>query len=99
MTVPLLCCSSVLFVLYSLCDYGFYQAVAAPESVVRLLQAGEYRNIPETLHHFHSLAMLLSLTVAGLEFSLPYDILWKKINADVVASAPVLSISTRFFLH
>jgi NADH-quinone oxidoreductase subunit L len=54
----------------------------------------------EALHHSHGLAMLLSLTVASIGILVAFTTYyWKKINADAVASAPVLKYLYKFFLN
>jgi NADH:ubiquinone oxidoreductase subunit 5 (subunit L)/multisubunit Na+/H+ antiporter MnhA subunit len=54
----------------------------------------------ETLHHSHGLAMLLSLSVAGIGILVAFTTYyWKKINADTVASAPVFKYLYKFFLN
>jgi NADH-quinone oxidoreductase subunit L len=107
MTVPLVAFAVLsFFAFYSFNPFGassgwFYQAVARPESVVPVEVAAVNTELfAEALHHSHGLAMLLSLTVAGIGILVAFTTYyWKKINADAVASAPVLSFFYRVFLN
>jgi NADH-quinone oxidoreductase subunit L len=107
MTVPL----SVLAVLsffafYSFNPFGassgwFYHAVVRPESVVPAAVAAVNSEVfTEAVHDSHGLAMLLSLLVAAVGILIAFTTYyWKKIDADAVASAPVLKYLYKFFLH
>jgi NADH-quinone oxidoreductase subunit L len=107
MTLPLVVLAVLsFFAFYSLNPFGassgwFYQAVIRPESVVPSAAAATNTEMfTEVLHHSHGLAMLLSLSVAGLGILIAFiTYYWKKINADAVASAPVLKYLYKFFLN
>jgi NADH-quinone oxidoreductase subunit L len=107
MTIPLIVFAVLsFFAFYSFNPIGassgwFYQAVARPESVVpAAVAAVNTEMFTEALHHSHVLAMLLSLTVAGIGILIAFaTYYWKKINADDVASAPVLKYLYTFFLN
>jgi len=107
MTVPLVVLAVLsFFAFYSFNPIGassgwFYHAVTRPESVVPAAAAAVNTELfTEALHHAHSLAMLLSLTVAGIGILIAFTTYyWKKINADAVAAAPVAKVLYRFFLN
>lgn len=107
MTIPLIGFAVLsFFAFYSLNPIKaaagwFYRAVERPESVVpAAVAAAGAEPFAEALHHVHSLAMLLSLTLAGIGILLAFTTYyWKKINADVVAEAPVLKHLYKFFLN
>ena len=107
MTVPLIAFAVLsFFAFYSFNPFGassgwFYQAVTRPESVVPTMVAAANTEIfTEALHHSHGLAMLLSLSVASIGILIAFTTYyWKKINADAVASAPVIKYLYKFFLN
>jgi NADH-quinone oxidoreductase subunit L len=107
MTVPLIIFAVFsFFAFYSFNPIGassgwFYRAVVRPESVVpEAVAAVNAETFGEALHHAHGLAMLLSLAVAGFGILIAFTTYyWKKINADAVASAPVLKVLYKFFLN
>jgi len=107
MTLPLIVLAVLsFFAFYSWNPIGassgwFYQAVTRPESVVPVaVAAAKIETFTEVLHHSHVLAMLLSLTVAGAGILAAFaTYYWKKIDADAVASAPVLKYIYIFFLN
>jgi NADH-quinone oxidoreductase subunit L len=107
MTLPLVVLAVLsFFAFYSWNPFGassgwFYQAVSRPESVVPAAVApANTETFTEALHHSHGLAMLLSLTVASIGILVAFTTYyWKKINADAVASAPVLKYLYKFFLN
>jgi NADH-quinone oxidoreductase subunit L len=107
MTVPLVIFAVLsFFAFYSFNPIGaasgwFYRAVERPESVVPIaLAAANTEMFTEELHHSHSLAMLLSLTMASIGILVAFTTYyWKKINADAVASAPILRSVYKFFLN
>ncbi len=101
MTIPLiiLACLS-FFAFYSFNPIGassgwFFHAVERPMTVVpSAVSAAPAEVFEEALHESHSLAMILSLSVAGLGILLAFaTYYWKKINADAIsrAIAPVHS--------
>jgi NADH:ubiquinone oxidoreductase subunit 5 (subunit L)/multisubunit Na+/H+ antiporter MnhA subunit len=67
----------------------FFAAIERPESVVpAIVAAANIESFEEALHHVHSLAMTLSLIVAGTGILLAFTTYyWKKISADAVAKA------------
>ncbi|MGB2867139.1 MAG: NADH-quinone oxidoreductase subunit L [Bacteroidota bacterium] len=93
MTIPLIVFAVLsFFAFYSLNPFGaasgwFYHAVERPESVVpAIVAAAGTLQFEEALHHSHILAMVLSLTVAGIGILAAFmTYYWKKISADVVA--------------
>jgi NADH-quinone oxidoreductase subunit L len=107
MTIPLIVFAVLsFFAFYSWNPIGaasgwFFHAVERPESVVPLAAAAANTETFEAaLNHTHSWAMLLSLTVAALGIFVAFSTYyWKKINADAVASAPVLKWLYKFFLN
>jgi NADH-quinone oxidoreductase subunit L len=107
MTIPLIIFAVLsFFAFYSMnpikaASGWFYQAVQRPESVVPIaVAATNAETFNEAIHHMHGLAMLLSLTVAGIGILIAFaTYYWKKINADAVASAPVLKWLYKFFLN
>ena len=107
MTVPLIAFAVLsFFAFYSFNPFGassgwFYQAVTRPESVVPTMVAAANTEIfTEALHHSHGLAMLLSLSLASIGILIAFTTYyWKKINADAVASAPVIKYLYKFFLN
>jgi NADH-quinone oxidoreductase subunit L len=95
MTLPLIGFAMMsFFAFYSFNPFGaadgwFFDAIQRPETVVpaatAALGAGEFN---EAVHHAHSTAMILSLTMAGLGILLAFATYrWQKINADAVAGA------------
>jgi NADH-quinone oxidoreductase subunit L len=107
MTVPLVLFAVLsFFAFYSFNPIGaasgwFYRAVERPESVVPIATAAANSDMfTEALHHSHSLAMLLSLTVASIGILVAFTTYyWKKINADAVANAPILQLLYKTFLN
>ena len=107
MTVPLVAFAVLsFFAFFSFNPFGassgwFYRAVVRPESVVPAAVAAVNTELfAESLHHSHGLAMLLSLIVASIGILVAFTTYyWKKINADAVASAPVLRYLYKFFLN
>ena len=107
MTVPLSILAVLsFFAFYSFHPFGassgwFYQAVVRPESVVpAAVAAAKTEVFTEALHEFHGLAMLLSLSLATVGILVAFGTYyWKKINADAIASAPVLKYLYKFFLN
>ncbi|MBI3586664.1 MAG: NADH-quinone oxidoreductase subunit L [Ignavibacteriales bacterium] len=93
MTIPLMVFAALsFFAFYSPNPFGaasgwFFDAIHRPESVVPLAVAAVgIETFEEALHHSHSLAMILSLTVAGLGILIAFTTYyWKKISADAVA--------------
>ncbi|MBI3788941.1 MAG: NADH-quinone oxidoreductase subunit L [Ignavibacteriales bacterium] len=93
MTIPLMVFAVLsFFAFYSPNPFGaasgwFFDAVRRPESVVpAAVAAVGIEPFEEALHHSHSLAMILSLTVAGLGILVAFaTYYWKKISADAVA--------------
>jgi NADH-quinone oxidoreductase subunit L len=107
MTLPLIVLAVLsFFAFYSWNPIGassgwFYQAVTRPESAVPIAVAAVNTEMfTEVLHHSHVLAMLLSLTVAITGILVAFATYsWKKIDADAIASAPVLKHLYNFFLN
>ncbi len=107
MTIPLIIFAILsFFIFYSInpiqaSSGWFYNAVVTPESVVPSAVAPANSVIfNEALHNMHGLAMLLSLTVAGIGILIAFaTYYWKRINADSVANAPVLKWLYKFFLN
>jgi NADH-quinone oxidoreductase subunit L len=95
MTIPLIVFAVLsFFAFYSFNPIGaadgwFYHAVERPESVVPATVAAAGTGIfEEALHHSHVMAMILSLTVAGIGILTAFATYhWKKINADAVAGS------------
>jgi NADH-quinone oxidoreductase subunit L len=93
MTIPLIVFAILSFyVFYSFNPFGassgwFFQAMERPEFVVpATVQAVSGGVFDESLHHAHSTAMMLSLSVAGLGILLAFTTYyWKKIDADALA--------------
>jgi NADH-quinone oxidoreductase subunit L len=93
--IPLMILAALsFFFFYSFNPFGaasgwFFHAVERPESVVpALVAAAGIEQFEEALHHVHSTAMYLSLTVAGIGILLAFmTYYWKKISAEAVASA------------
>ena len=93
MTVPLMVFAALsFFAFYSFNPFGassgwFYAAVPRPASVVPgTVAAPGVEAFEEALHHSHSLAMILSLTVAGIGILAAFGTYyWKKISADAIA--------------
>lgn len=93
MTIPLIVFAVLsFFAFYSPNPFGaasgwFFDAIRRPESVVpAAVAAAGIESFEEALHHSHSLAMILSLTVAGLGILIAFaTYYWKKISADAVA--------------
>lgn len=94
MTIPLIAFAVLcFFAFYSFNPVGassgwFFHAIERPESVVPAsVQAAGIETFEEALHHSHTPAMLLSLTVAGLGILLAFmTYQWKKINAEAWAA-------------
>jgi NADH-quinone oxidoreductase subunit L len=93
MTVPLVVLAVLcFFAFFSLNPFGapsgwFYGAMPRPETVVPASVAAAGAESFETaLHHTHTAAMGLSLTMAALGILIAFlTYYWKKINADAVA--------------
>jgi NADH-quinone oxidoreductase subunit L len=94
MTIPLIVFAVLsFFAFFSLNPFGassgwVYSALPRPESVVPASMAAAGPELfEETVHHGHSLAMVLSLLVAGLGILVAFaTYYWKKIDADAVAA-------------
>jgi NADH-quinone oxidoreductase subunit L len=94
MTIPLIVFAVLsFFAFFSLNPFSassgwVYSALPRPESVVPTsVAAAGIEEFETSVHHTHSLAMLLSLTVAGLGILLAFvTYYWKKVDADVVAA-------------
>ena len=107
MTIPLIMLAVLsFFAFYSFNPIGassgwLYHAVIRPESVVPAAVAAANTEVfTEALHHSHILAMLLSLTMAGIGIYIAFaTYYWKKIDADAIASAPVIKYVYKFFLN
>ncbi|MGH2569062.1 MAG: NADH-quinone oxidoreductase subunit L, partial [Bacteroidota bacterium] len=99
MTIPLVVFAVLsFFAFYSFNPFGaadgwFFSAVERPASVVpATVAAAGIEQFDETLHHSHTLAMILSLLVAGTGILVAFATYsWKKVNADEIAMklAPV----------
>jgi NADH-quinone oxidoreductase subunit L len=99
MTIPLIVFAVLsFFAFFSLNPFGaadgwVFSALPRPESVVpSTLAAVGAEKFEEAVHHTHSLAMVLSLVMAGLGILVAFmTYYWKKINTDTVAakSGPV----------
>jgi NADH-quinone oxidoreductase subunit L len=93
MTIPLIVFAVLcLFVFFSMNPIGaasgwVYKALPRPESVVpAAVAAAGAEQFEEAVHHSHSLAMVLSLLVAGLGILVAFaTYYWKKIDAETVA--------------
>ncbi|HTY37924.1 MAG TPA: hypothetical protein VMH23_12475, partial [Bacteroidota bacterium] len=93
MTIPLIVFAILsFFAFYSFNPFGassgwVFGALPRPESVVPAgVAAAGTELFEETVHHSHVLAMVLSLTVAGLGILLAFaTYYWKKIDADAIA--------------
>lgn len=99
MTIPLIVLAALsFFAFYSFNPFSassgwFYEkittpVVAVPESVA----AASTEEFVEEVHHQHTLAMILSVSIAGLGILIAFlTYYWKKISADAVANklAPV----------
>lgn len=93
MTIPLVIFAVLsLFVFYSFNPFNasagwYFTYVERPASVVPAAQqAASAETFEDALHHAHTPAMLLSLTVAGLGILFAFaTYYWKKFNADAVA--------------
>ncbi len=94
MTIPLVVFAILsFFAFYSFNPVGassgwFFHAMERPESVVPAsVQAPGIEAFEEAIHHAHTPAMILSLTVAGLGILLAFATYqWKKISADAWAA-------------
>ena len=105
MTIPLIVFAVLsIFIFYSPNPIGaasgwVYSALPRPESVVPATAAAAGTEVfEEAVHHSHTLAMVLSLLVAGLGILIAFGTYyWKKISADNIAatSGPVY----RFLLN
>ena len=95
MTVPLIVFAVLsFFAFYSFNPFGaasgwFYDVIRRPESVVpAAVAAAGIEPFEEALHHSHTLAMILSLSVAGLGILIAFaTYYWKKISADSIAES------------
>jgi len=105
MTIPLVVFAVLsFFAFYSLNPIGaasgwFYAAMPRPETVVPAsVAAAGIETFEGELHHSHSLAMVLSLTVASIGIVLAFvTYYWRKISADAVAES--LKPVHRFLLN
>jgi NADH-quinone oxidoreductase subunit L len=94
MTIPLLVFAVLsIFIFYSPNPIGaasgwVYSALPRPESVVPATAAAASTEVfEEAVHHSHTLAMVLSLLVAGLGILIAFGTYyWKKISADNIAA-------------
>ncbi len=94
MTIPLIVFAVLsLFIFFSPNPIGasagwVYSALPRPESVVpAVVAAAGIEQFEEALHHSHSLAMILSLIVAGIGILVAFaTYYWKKIDADSLAA-------------
>ena len=94
MTIPLIVFAVLsTFVFFSPNPIGasagwVYAALPRPESVVpATVAAAGIEQFEEAAHHTHTLAMILSLLVAGIGILVAFTTYsWKKINADTVAA-------------
>jgi NADH-quinone oxidoreductase subunit L len=103
MTIPLVVFAVLsIFVFYSFNPIGaasgwFYQAIERPMSVVPVaVQAASTHVFEEALHHAHTLAMILSVLIAGLGILLSYVVYrMKKIDPDKVSASiqPLYNLS------
>ena len=95
MIIPLIVLASLsFFVFYSFnpltpADGWFYHAIERPVTVVPASLASASSEVfEEAMHHEHTTAMYLSLTVASLGILFAFlTYYWKKISADAFASA------------
>jgi NADH-quinone oxidoreductase subunit L len=95
MTIPLIVFAVLsFFVFFSPNPIGasagwVYSALPRPESVVpAVVAAAGIEQFEEAVHHSHTLAMILSLLVAGIGILAAFATYrWKKINADNVAAS------------
>lgn len=93
MTIPLIAFAVLsFFAFFSLNPFGaasgwFYAAMPRPETVVPVgVAAAGTETFEEALDHSHSLAMVLSLSMAGIGILVAFATYhWKRINADAVA--------------
>ena len=107
MTIPLVALAVLSFFAFysfnpiSASSGWLSHAVLRPESVVPAnVAAANTEVFTEALHHSHILAMLLSLTMAGIGIYIAFaTYYWKKIDADAIASAPILKYVYKFFLN
>jgi NADH-quinone oxidoreductase subunit L len=94
MTIPLIVFAVLsFFVFFSPNPIGasagwVYSALPRPESVVpAVVAAAGIEQFEEAVHHSHTLAMILSLLVAGIGILAAFaTYYWKKIDADSVAA-------------
>lgn len=95
MTIPLIVFAILsFFAFYSFNPFGaadgwFFDAIIRPvTSVPESVSATVSASFNEALHHAHSLAMILSLSVAGSGILLAFVVYrWNKISADAVAGS------------
>lgn len=105
MTVPLVAFAVLSFFgFYSLNPFSatsgwFFSALTRPESVVPTsVQAAPAAVFEEAIHHSHTAAMLISLTVAGLGILGAFAVYqWKKVSADDLAARfqPLYNLSVK----
>jgi NADH-quinone oxidoreductase subunit L len=94
MIIPLIVFAAVsFFAFYSWnpidANHGwFYTKIVTPESVVpETVRATDAEKFAEKIHHQHTLAMVLSLSIAGLGILLAFLFYyWKKLSTDKVAN-------------
>jgi len=95
MTIPLIIFAVLsFFAFYSFNPFGaasgwFFEALQRPLSVVPAgIAAAGIEQFNDAVHHSHSTAMILSLSVAGLGILVAFAAYyWKKINADSIAAS------------
>ncbi|MBI2619688.1 MAG: NADH-quinone oxidoreductase subunit L [Ignavibacteriales bacterium] len=93
MTIPLVLFAILSFFAFfspnpfGAADGWFFEAIQRPVSVVPAgVAAAGAEMFEEALHHSHTTAMILSLTMAGIGILLAFaTYYWKKINADAIA--------------
>lgn len=95
MTVPLMILAALSFFAFysfnpvSASSGWFYENVLTPTVVVpEAVAATATEQFVEEVHHQHTLAMILSVSVAGLGILIAFaTYYWKKISADAIANA------------
>jgi NADH-quinone oxidoreductase subunit L len=95
MTIPLIVLAVLsFFAFYSFNPFSassgwFYESVTTPVvAVPEAVAAVSTEKFIEEVHHQHTLAMILSVSIAGLGILIAFlTYYWKKISADAVANA------------
>jgi NADH-quinone oxidoreductase subunit L len=95
MTIPLIVLAALsFFVFYSFNPFSassgwFYEKITTPVvTVPAAVAAVSTEEFVEEVHHQHTLAMILSVSIAGLGILIAFiTYYWKKISADAVANA------------